>query len=62
MIECSHHSFKKLGDEQRTLLRRQKIHLSFLLFFVHVIWPLDDVYIFVQRPTGNEVFYNGLYL
>jgi hypothetical protein len=27
----------------------------FRFFFVHVIWPLDDVYTFVQRPTGNKM-------
>jgi hypothetical protein len=27
----------------------------FLFYFVHVIWPLDDVCTFVQRPSGNKM-------
>jgi len=33
--------------------------LFFLFFLVDVIWPLDDVYTFVQRPIGNEVSHNS---
>jgi len=55
-------TFVGCGPCQRALncnqIARKNISI-FLFFFVHVMWPLDDMYTFVQRPTGNEVSYNS---
>jgi hypothetical protein len=40
--------------------QNKKKNSIFSILFVYVTWPLDDVYTFVQRPTGNEVSYNSM--